>query len=145
MPAPREIFSIEGLSAIREKLDPQRFREAIRVVAQDAFAPLVEEARAAAPVRTGKLAASIRVEMRDKGADFEVLLGTGVPYGHLVERGHRIAARGGDVRTPTPRSDPRVGGGMVLPRPFAEPAFRANEAAVIDAIERNLAAVLGWT
>lgn len=127
MPAPRAVLDVQGLPQIREKLDPQRLREALRATAQDAFAPVVEEARAAAPVRTGKMAESIRTEVRNKGEDFEVVIGTGVPYGHLVERGHATAT------------------GMVPPRPFVEPAFRANEGLLIEAIEHNLRLVLGWT
>lgn len=122
----RTTITVEGLPALRQTLDAQRFRQALRAAAEDALAPVVELASAAAPVRTGYLARTITVEVRDKGQDFEVVLGSKAFYGHMIERGFHVGSR------------------FVPGRPFAEPAYLVNEQAVVDALEANLAQVLGW-
>lgn len=124
----REVVEVRGFGPLRERLDSARFREALRAVVDDAFAPAVAEAQAVFPRRRGLTAQSIRTESRLKGLDVEVVFGAGVRTAHLPERGFRHPSAG------------FVPGVFVV-----EKAYRTHEAQIIRDVEANLGRVLGWT
>ena len=79
----------------------QQFWGAIQRVVPRSFAATVARIRARAPHgKTGKLARVINVRVTPSnaggvfGSGVQVEFVTAAPYGHLVERGHRIVARG---------------------------------------------------
>ena len=156
MPPLQQIVQTVGITEMITKLDPQLFRETVKAVGGDAVAPVVEAVAASAPQRSGKLARSVRSETRSRGPDLEVVVGTGVPYGHLVDRGHRLVVGGATTRATTALGrlrafqSGRFTGreiGFVPGRHFAEAGLRRAEHAsggVVEALETNLQQVLGW-
>lgn len=94
-----EVFIIDGLDALKRATDPDRWWAALERNAPRAFAPMAKAIQSAAPKgRTGKLSRGFDVRAKRISQGFiqgvQVDIGARVPYGHLVERGHRIIARG---------------------------------------------------
>jgi hypothetical protein len=165
------IIDLRGIDETLRRLgQPEVLREAIGFSAQTALEPVVENARALASRRSGKMSKSIRLQTRHNIEQVEVTLGTGVPYGHLIEKGHFIVPRGPSRRgLGKPRDDTaeqakqrrqlrsglrerqerglraREQGlqGFVKARAFAEPAYRAHEGAVRDVFEQSMFTILG--
>jgi hypothetical protein len=148
-----DAFVIEGIPELERALDPNLWWDALERALPEAVEPVRVEMVSRAPVRSGKLANSITVTIRRMSQGFirgvEALFGTGVPYGHLVEKGHKIIARGPSRSglTKTKRAALRSGLiarraagaiGFVQARPFAEPAAVGHEAEVIARIEASM-------
>ena len=149
--AVRVVVDLKGMDEKLRRLTPEVIRSAIGFAAQTALAPVVADAQSRAPVRTGKLRQSVQLKTRTNIGQVEVTLGTGVPYGHLLERGHNIVARGPNrkglaagvaARGLTQRRK-QGASGFVAARPFAVPAYQAREAEVRDTFERAMFAILG--
>lgn len=94
-----ETFVVSGVPELRRALDADRWWAAIERHAPRALVPVANAMRSAAPKgKTGKLARGFDVRAKRINQGFiqgvEVDIGARVPYGHLIERGHRIIARG---------------------------------------------------
>lgn len=117
--------------------------------------PVAARMQARAPRgKTGKLSRRIDVVIRRVNAGLiqgvEALFVTGVPYGHLVERGHRIVGRGPtrkgrrlsrEERKLLRRAllQRRLSGGRFVPGThFAEHTLREERGAVVQGIESGL-------
>lgn len=150
-----ESVVIEGLPELERTFSPETFWAAIERLIPRAFLPVTVDMRGRAPRgRSGKLGRGFDVQVRRVAQGFVqgilAVIGARVPYGHLVEFGHRIIARGpgrkglknrlqrGQARTALKAR--RLAGprGFVSPRPFAEPSVVAHEAQTVDLIERLL-------
>lgn len=111
-----ETFRIDGLERALRATDPARWWEAIARHAPRAMIPLARAMANAAPKgRTGKLSRGfdVRAQRIQQGLiqGVQVDIGSRVPYGHLVERGHRIVPRGRGFKL-TIRN--RLRGGFVI-------------------------------
>jgi hypothetical protein len=142
------------LEQIARNLEPAQIQKVLIKTIRVALNPTIRLARSLAPRETGKLARSIRVQIRTRRGLQVAIVGT--PYGHLVEYGHRLV-RGGHVLREGARGIRRIEGvlrgprggrytgqviGFVQPKPFARPALAATlpeiEAAVKEDIENSL-------
>jgi len=137
---------ITGIAEIRAKLSPERLRVVLQEAIAEAVAPIVTEARALAPRKTGRLAGSIRAVVgRRGGAATTATILSGVGYAHLVEYGHRIVVGGRMARrgafVPLSRRGRFQGEviGTVAPHPFVRPAFMAHEAEMTRIIGERIA------
>jgi len=113
-----ETFVISGDRELSRALDPERWWAALERNAPRALTPVVRSLRAAAPKgRTGKLGRRFETRTKRIRQGFiqgvEVGIGALVPYGHLVESGHNIIARGptrkGKKLTRAARASARTG------------------------------------
>lgn len=94
-----ETFRIDGVEKIQRALDANRWWQAIERHAPRAFTSMIPALKAAAPKgKTGKLSRGFDIRAKRIAqtliSGVEVDIGARVPYGHLVERGHQIIARG---------------------------------------------------
>lgn len=153
MPAAFEAVTIEGLDEMERVLQPEVFWAAIVRLIPRALVPILVDMKARAPRgRTGKLGRGFDVQLEPVAQGLvqgvEATIGARVPYGHLIERGHRVIARGpsrkgrklvrGARRALKLRR--QAGGiGFVAPRPFALPAVVAQETSTVALIEQLLA------
>lgn len=86
---------VKGLAETLRQLDPKAFRKVLRGAAGPILRPVIRDARQRAPVgKTGKLRRGIRMRVRVKRDLIEVMMLLTAPHGHLVDRGHKIVARG---------------------------------------------------
>src|SRR4029077_12100121 len=103
---------------------------------------------APAPPRPGALAASSRATVGTRRGAFTGAIVSCVPYGHLVEHGHREVTGGRVQRagrfTPLSKLGRFQGTvtGQVPAHPFAGPAFLAHEGELVAAIEQALKAAV---
>jgi len=147
-----ETFTISGVPELQRALDPNRWWAAIERNAPRALAPVVNAMRSAAPKgRTGKLARGFdtRTKRINQGLiqGVQVDIGSRVPYGHLVERGHKIIARGpgrsgakkGALRTALKARRSAGAIGFVAGRFFGQRTLQARGAQVMSLLERLLA------
>lgn len=119
--------NVVGMDELLKKV--QRMSEIPAKVIGDALekgaAPIVEQAKANAPVRTGKLQGAIRSGKRKKsGAWYKKEIGTfqgEAPHAHLAEFGH-----GGPKPAP--------------PHPFLRTAYEAKKGEAYDLIREELRA-----
>ena len=144
---------------LAEAMPPDRLERVIIAAFRKAMGPVISAIRANAPIGktnakkrhlAGLLARSIKLKVRTQHGPLRITVAA-APYGHLVERGHRLV-RGGRVarlnvgierlegrrrglffggRVRTGRLTGRVIG-QVKPRPFAQPIIDAR----IDEISR---------
>lgn len=148
-----ETFVISGVPELSRALDGDRWWAAIERHAPRALAPVVHSLRAAAPKgKTGKLSRGFDTRTKRINQGFiqgvQVDIGARVPYGHLVERGHKIIPRG-PQRKGRPRSRSfavalkarRAAGsrGFVPGRFFARDAVEAGRAQTMSLLERLVA------
>jgi len=107
----RELY--KALRRLGNAVDPDRIE---RVLVQAAEL-ITEDAKARAPVKTGKLRDSIKVKVwMKRGAKTVVLAAVDhniAPHSHLVEYGHKLFIKGRRV-------------GRVRPKPFFRPAIDAK-------------------
>lgn len=151
---------IQGVEKAAAGHDPRRWQDALERALPIAYQPVLSESQSRAPRgRTGKLAASVRLQIRriSQGliAGIEVLLGTGVRYGHLVERGHQIIPRGPSRSgrlTRGRRAELRSGlkvrraqgaVGFVPGRPFMEPVAVGQHEQTVARVEDEMRRILG--
>jgi Bacteriophage HK97-gp10, putative tail-component len=153
----RATVDASDLDRLLARMQPaQRERTLIRAFSV-ALRPVVRDAKAIAPVgKTGKLRRSIRVRVRRRlGLEIDIFVG--VPYGYVVEYGHRqvIGGRAPRVgRSYRRRGNVFIGAkggryagrvvGFVKPHPYTTIAFAQHapevERDVAREIERDLAA-----
>lgn len=139
----------KGLATLPEKL----FERAVRSAIVFAATPMLKEAKKRAPVsKEGKKdhpPGFLRDNIVRKSVKYKttktVWVGIGpdrrVPYGHLVEFGHRIA-KGGTLARESGRTAPKskvtgkagggAFGGRVPPNPFLEVAFNNNARKAVE-------------
>lgn len=114
----RRIRNLDVLIVKLEKLERDVSREEIEAALLLAAQPVVDAARANAPVRSGNLRDSIRSEVVDDEGKPEVRVGTNLFYGRYQEFGtKRLAAR-----------------------PFLRPALDEKRAEAIEIFRRELGA-----
>lgn len=94
-----ETFVVSGVPELSRALDSTRWWAAIERHAPRALTPTVNALRSAAPKgKTGKLSRGFDTRTKRISQGFiqgvQVDIGARVPYGHLIERGHKIIARG---------------------------------------------------
>ena len=94
-----ETFVVSGVPELSRALDGSRWWAAIERNAPRALVPVANAMRAAAPKgKTGKLSRGFDLRTKRVSQGFiqgvEVEIVERVPYGHLVESGHQIIARG---------------------------------------------------
>ncbi|MGH2406183.1 MAG: HK97 gp10 family phage protein, partial [bacterium] len=143
---PLETVLIDGLPELSRKLDAVAWWQHLERIIPRALTPVLVEARARMPRgRTGKLlrgGLETRTERRQGG--IQVAVGARVPYGHLVEAGHRLVARGGgrgfapsrrrraELRSALKARRARGAIGQVAGRPFLGPAYQARAAETVS-------------
>lgn len=130
--ARREVVRVEGLRELEENLKalPRATgKNAVRRALQAAAKPFIDQAKSAAPRRTGQLAQSIKFSSRlsprqsrlarkeAKKSTIEIYAGaTALPHAHLVEYGtHKMP-----------------------PRPFMRPAWDANKYRALNILKDEL-------
>lgn len=111
-----ETFRIDGLDRALRATDPSRWWEAIERHASRAMIPVARAMANAAPKgKSGKLGRGfdVRTQRIRQGLiqGVQVDIGARVPYGHLVERGHKIVPRGRGSKVVTRH---RLLGGFVI-------------------------------
>jgi hypothetical protein len=94
-----DVLRIDGLERAIRATEPDRWWAAIERNAPRAAAPILRALQAAAPKgRTGKLSRGFDARTKRIQQGFvqgvQLDIGSRVPYGHLVERGHKIIPRG---------------------------------------------------
>lgn len=94
-----DVTKIDDVRKLQQMLTPRRYWSALLRILPRAMTPVLVAMRAAAPRgETGKLSRGfdVRVQPIRQGLIYgiEVDVGARVPYGHLVEFGHRIVPRG---------------------------------------------------
>jgi bacteriophage HK97-gp10 putative tail-component len=152
------IMSIEGVAELRQRLDPARFRQVLLEATRSSLEPSRAAIAAAAPVaakahRRGKspgaLARSITITVGGRGPAVVASLGSGVGYGHLVEKEHRMVIGGRVARLRPWKGHHVVSGkltgrviGQVAAHPFARPAWDATEPQFVAGVQEQLAAAL---
>lgn len=131
-----------------------QFWDAVQKVLGKTLDPIAAQMAARAPKgRTGKLSRRIAVVLKRMNSGLiqgvEADFVTGVKYGHLVERGHRIVARGPNRRTRMTREERRdlrrallrrrlQAQGFVPANPFAENVLKEQRSGIITGIESGL-------
>lgn len=147
------------LEQMLRNLEPAQIERVLIKTFRVALNPTIRAARALAPRRTGKLARSIRVQVRTRGGLQVAIVGT--PYAHLVEYGHRQVVGGRVIRVGA-RGIRRIDGvlrgprggrytgrtvGFVRPVPFTRTALAQTmpeiEMAVTQSIDRSLTQATG--
>jgi len=157
---PLEITVIER----RPVPDGQRFWDTVTQILSRATRGTAAKMQARAPVgKTGKLARRVDVRVSRVNQGFvqgvEIDFIVGVPYGHLVARGHRIIARGpgregagggrtgprgrlqgrrGELRSALLERRGRGSLGFVPANPFASATLQEDQGSLVQAIERGL-------
>lgn len=129
----------------------QQMWDALGRIIPRAFAGTATRMAAAAPRgKTGKLSRRVQVVAKRISQGFvqgvEADFGVGVPYGHLVTKGHKIIARGpgrkgankGALRTQLKNRRGAGALGFVPGNPFAERVFNQDRANAIRLIEEGL-------
>lgn len=128
-----------------------QFWDALQRIIPRALAPTAARMRAAAPRgKTGKLSRRVEVHVKRISSGFiqgvEADFGVGVPYGHLIEAGHKIIPRGpgrkgaklGALRTQLKARRAQGSKGFVPGTGFASRAFTADRASTAQALEAAL-------
>ena len=127
---------------LQRSLDPDAWWRAIERNVPRALTPVAAAMKAAAPKgKSGKLSRNFEVISRRVSQGFiqgvEADIVTKVPYGHLVERGHKIIARGPGRRVL--RDLEKIGG------PWATARLREKRAAFRRSLkERQAAGAIGF-
>jgi len=134
---------IDGLDKLSKKLDKLSSIEAEKALKEglvDGALDVVQEAKRRVPVQTGDLKANLHIggytkltpdyrkvgvygslrEYKGKGKSFGVLVGSTLPYAHLVELGTKRAR----------------------PKPFLRPAADAKQKDVIKKVEKGIQNVI---
>ena len=134
---------VRGLGQLEQVAD---FRRYLGPVALAGLEKIAAAAADLAPIRTGKLRASIRAVPGDvQRAELGNLIAA--RYWHLLEYGHQIVARGksrvgktkgqlGRLRTALKRRRAAGTLGFVAARPFVHPALAQGEAELLASVER---------
>ena len=129
MPASSPDGKIEviGLSQTVSKLKRLEtgVSQELKQIGYEAAQPVVSEARSIAPVRTGKLQASIRALKLERGAAIRTGNKTSLSYGSPIHWGWFIDRNTGKKRN-------------IKPNPFLFRAFGIKRQDVIDTYERNM-------
>jgi HK97 gp10 family phage protein len=111
-----------ALVRLGENLAGEALLEALEAGAE----PVVAEAKALVPVRTGKLRDSIAPRVKRRGRDPIVAVGAKAPHAHLIEFGHIQTDRFGSPI------------GHVAARPFLRPAVDAKADEVLKRVRERL-------
>jgi len=137
-------IEITGLAEMRQRLSADVIRAAVLRGLRKGLRPMASLAAALAPRRSGKLAASIRTTVGNRRGEITGAIVSGVPYGHLVEEGHRIVTGGRVQRagrfTPVSKIGRFKGSvtGQVAGQHFARTAFETDQAGLTAAVESEL-------
>lgn len=137
-------IEITGLTEMRQRLSADVIRTAVLRGLRTGLRPVASLAAALAPRRTGALAASVRSSVGNRRGEITGAIISGMPYGHLVEEGHRIVTGGRVQRagrfTPLSKIGRFKGSitGQVPGQHFARMAFETDQGGVTAAVEAEL-------
>lgn len=128
---------IDGLEEASEKVRraPDLLKQYLLAGFIESATLVARQAEALAPKRTGELAGSMRIDVRDKGDKYTVSVGPTAYYAGWVEHGHLITKRGERVQARLRRAL-KIEGAKVPAHPYFFPAvehLRAEIGAVIRA------------
>lgn len=132
---------LEGLPEHREKIRaaPDLLKRYLLGAFIESAAVVAQAASRTAPKKSGELAGSMRIDVKDRGDQYEVTVGPTAFYAGWVEHGHQIGRRGERVQARLRRAL-GIEGAKVPAHPFFFPAValvRSDISATIrEAIER---------
>ena len=133
-------LQIDGLEEASEKVRraPELLKEYLLAGFVDSAAIVARRAETLAPKRTGELAGSMLIDVKDRPDGYTVSVGPSAFYAGWVEYGHRVGKRGERVQARLRRAL-GVTGAQVPAHPYFFPAVEQSLAEISAAIREAVA------